>query len=122
MSIFLDTICFPCYIRVCYEKVKGEISFFRGFVNKLKVLSLFFMFIDNLLLSLGDNEPTDNGNRSYLSVLRSKTEKSDTVIDGGRGVRKPGENGPPSSSEPGFAEHKQPSVPHYAVLFKKQYS
>jgi hypothetical protein len=23
-----------CGVRVCYEKVKGEISFFRGFVNK----------------------------------------------------------------------------------------
>jgi len=25
----------------CYEKVKGEISLFRGFVDLLKVLSIF---------------------------------------------------------------------------------
>lgn len=32
--------------------------------------------------------------------------------------RKPDENGPPSSSESGFAEFVQFPVPHFAVLFK----
>ena len=37
----------------CYEKVKGEISLFRGFVDKLKVFSIPFATIDNRLLSVG---------------------------------------------------------------------
>ena len=56
--------------------------------------------------------------KDFVSVLRSETEKSDTVIDGGRAFRKPDENGPLSSSESGFAEFVQPPVPHFAVLFK----
>jgi len=54
-SSFERLAYYPCedYIISCYEKVKGEISLFRDIVDLLKVLSMFFVFIDNCLLSVG---------------------------------------------------------------------
>jgi hypothetical protein len=43
-----------------YETIKGEISLFRSFFDRPKALS-FFAFIDNRLLSVGIDAPTDDG-------------------------------------------------------------
>ena len=49
---------FPVFSRLfhdlsCYEKVKGEISLFRGFVDKLKVFSILLQLLTKYLLSVG---------------------------------------------------------------------
>ena len=70
----------------CYEKVKDEISLFRDIVDLLQVLSMFLCFFDSFLLSVGIGYVGSIGERICF-CLRFGTDKSDAVIDGGRGIQ-----------------------------------
>ena len=70
----------------CYEKVKGGISLFRGFVDFLKVLSIFLQLLA-IIPCLSALDMSAVLVKDFVSVLRFETDKSDAVIDGGRGVQ-----------------------------------
>ena len=71
----------------CYEKVKCESSLFRGFCVFGGIFNVFGGAKTNCLLSVDTDVSAGVGECFFVSVLRSETEKSDTVIDGGRGVQ-----------------------------------
>ena len=73
-------------LQCCYEKVKGGISLFRGFVDFLKVLSIFLQLLA-IISCLSALDMSAVLVKGFVSVLRFETDKSDAVIDGGKNVQ-----------------------------------
>ena len=70
----------------CYEKDKGEISLFRDIVDFFEsIFNVFCLLIVFSCLSALDMSAVLV--KCFVSILRSETDKSEAVIDGGRGVQ-----------------------------------